>query len=277
MKRSIQTILALATLAISVKAEGVPQQIADLQAQITALKATVAALQAQLVTVRNNPVLELGPFVMVDLSPEKGVIGPNIVFHGANIHIISGSGSTSDHNQSTGLGNLIIGYDEVGTPLMSGDRSGRHNLVIGPYNMFDTSSNGGLVAGQSNSIGGPGSSVLGGIENTATGGSSILGGGGNAAFEFYGTVAGGFHNDSSGFCSTVCGGEQNISAEDTTVVVGGINNENGVSGSVVLGGENIFNPLGTKNEDADVIGIVTPPFPTPTPAPSSTVRSATLN
>lgn len=35
MKRSILTILALATLAISVNAEGVPQQLADLQKQIT--------------------------------------------------------------------------------------------------------------------------------------------------------------------------------------------------------------------------------------------------
>ena len=277
MKRSILTILTLATLAISVKAEGVPQQLADLQAQITVLKAMVATLSSQLAQVRKNPVLQLGQFVSVDLKQEEGVMGPNIVFKGANVHIISGSGNTWNNRTSTGLGNLIIGYDEAPSDLVAGERTGCHNLVIGPYNTFETSASGGIVAGASNSISDAGSNVLGGISNFAGGGGTIVGGGQNRVFQFYGTVAGGFKNDSSGFCSTVAGGESNVSAEAETVVVGGINNENGVDGSVVLGGENISNPLGTRNEGADVIGVVHAPYPRPQPAAPATVTRATLN
>jgi hypothetical protein len=37
-KQLILALLALAALAISVRAEGIPQQLADLQTQVTALK-----------------------------------------------------------------------------------------------------------------------------------------------------------------------------------------------------------------------------------------------
>ena len=67
-----------------------------------------------------NPALQLGPFVIVDPNPENGVAGPNIVFTGANIHIINGAGSTQGfYGGGNGLGNLIIGYDEVPAYQMS--------------------------------------------------------------------------------------------------------------------------------------------------------------
>jgi len=280
MKRSIVAILALATLVISVKAQGLPQQIKDLQAQITALKATVATLSSQLVVVRNNPVLAMGPFVAVDLHPENGVVGPNIVFKGANIHIISGSGNNNTWVNGTstglGLGNLIIGYDEAPSDLRPGERGGSHNLVIGPYNTFDTWASGGIVAGGSNSITGQGTSILGGVENFAMDGGTIVGGGQNRVLQLYATVAGGYRNDSSGICSTVAGGESNISAEWVTVVVGGKTNFTEVDDSVVLGGTNVFNPMNPKGLGTGVIGVVSPPvvYSTPTPTP---VLSATLN
>jgi hypothetical protein len=98
-----------------------------------------------LAAVQSNHALLLGPFVNVDPNPEIGVIGPNIIFSGANIHIVSGSGATNDNGSPTGLGNLIIGYDEDPqsysdsspgddlplSPLNPGDRGGSHNLVIG--------------------------------------------------------------------------------------------------------------------------------------------------
>ena len=276
MKRSLLTILALTTLAFSVKAEGLHQQIIELQAEIKALKETVATLSSQLVTVRNNPVLAMGPFVSVDLQPEAGVVGPNIFFRGANIHIVSGSGNTWNNRTSTGLGNLIIGYDEAPSDLVTGERNGCHNLVIGPYNTFQTSASGGIVAGASNSISDAGSNVLGGLANFAGGGGTIVGGGQNRVFQLYGTVAGGFRNDSSGFCSTVAGGESNVSAESVTVVVGGINNENGVDFSVVLGGANVLNPLNSEGQGTGVIGVVSPPVVFPTPKPAL-VMSATLS
>jgi hypothetical protein len=283
MKRLIITILALAIFASSVKAEGTRRELAELQAEITTLKATVAALASQIATlssqlaaVRSNPVLAVGPFVSVDPEPEAGVTGPNIVFKGANIHIISGSGNTWNNSTSTGLGNLIIGYDEAPLDLVAGERSGCHNLVIGPFNTFETSASGGMVAGASNSISDAGSNVLGGLSNFAGGGGTVVGGGQNRVFQFYATVAGGFQNDSSGFCSTVAGGETNVSAGSETVVVGGTNNQNAVGGSVVLGGANVSNPVNSKGLGTGVIGVVSPPIVFPAPKAAS-VTSATLN
>jgi hypothetical protein len=98
---------------------GAPKEIEALEAKVESLQATVSALQGQvtslqtqLAAVQSNHALALGPFVSVDLNPEIGVKGPNITFTGANIHIVSGSGSTDDNGTPRGLGNLIIGYDE---------------------------------------------------------------------------------------------------------------------------------------------------------------------
>ncbi len=118
-------------------------QVASLQDQVNSLQASNTTLQSQLATVQSNHALLLGPFVNVDPNPEIGVIGPNIIFSGANIHIVSGSGSTDDNGNRTGFGNLIIGYDDApgsqpltGFPLNPGDRGGSHNLVIGRFNRF---------------------------------------------------------------------------------------------------------------------------------------------
>ncbi len=72
-----------------------------------------------------------------------------ITIRGANLHIVSGSGSTNA--TVNGLGNLIIGYNEARTS--GNDRTGSHNLVIGAKQNF--SSYGGMVAGYSNTISGP--------------------------------------------------------------------------------------------------------------------------
>jgi hypothetical protein len=88
-------------------------QVASLQATVSTLQTEISSLQTQLAAVKSNHALLLGPFVNVDPNPEIGVIGPNIIFSGANIHIVSGSGATNDNGNPTGLGNLIIGYDEI--------------------------------------------------------------------------------------------------------------------------------------------------------------------
>jgi hypothetical protein len=155
--------------------------------------------------------LLLGPFVSVDPNPEVGVIGPNIVFTGANVHIVSGSGSTFDNfnNDPTGLGNLIIGYDEDpavrgGLPLNPGDRGGSHNLIIGTGSRFTRAAFGGIVAGELNTI-----------SNIET---SVVGGGYNVA---------------SGEISNVVGGQNNSATGTGTVVIGGLsiidNNDNSIA------------------------------------------------
>jgi hypothetical protein len=241
---------------------GIRAEVAALRAQVTSLQTTVSTLQSQvdslqtsnttlqthLAAVQSNHALLLGPFVNVDPNPEIGVIGPNITFTGANIHIVSGSGSTRDNGAPTGLGNLIIGYDEdpknpltgdssLGLPtimqtsgfpsgLNAGDRGGSHNLVIGGGNRFTQTAFGGFVAGERNTISSFGASIGGGFFNTASGlFASVSGGNSNTASADFGSaVLSGYNNTASGFQgSVVIGGKGNTASGLNTVVIGGQN------------------------------------------------------
>jgi hypothetical protein len=218
------SVAILASLAPA-QAQGQPGSVPP-PAQIAALQSQVADLQQQINTLKTQlaNVLTLSKYVIVDENnTENGVKPTNIVFHNANIHIVSGSGATDDTSQTTGaplsgLGNLIIGYDEnpPSSPNQSPDRSGSHNLVIGRYHSFTTNAFGGLVAGEGNTIKNGLESVMGGL------------------------------NTVSGYGATICGGLNNtVTANGTVaVVVGGANtNQNVVPnntasgfGAVVIGG-----------------------------------------
>jgi hypothetical protein len=271
--------------------KGILARIAALEAQVEALQDQVSALQAsntalhkQLATIQSNHALLLGPFVNVDPNPEVGVIGPNIIFSGANIHILSGSGRTDDNGNATGLGNLIIGYDEDpfglpnvpgfghppgAPPLKPGDRGGSHNLVIGSGNRF--SALGGFVAGYLNSIRNAATGVSGGSGNVASGfvasvsggqfnqasGTlcSVSGGESNSADIFAASVSGGVFCHASGFFASVLGGVDNTASQgEGSVVLGGDNNTAGGFASVVLGGQNV-----TDNKGLSIAP--QPPFP----------------
>ncbi len=66
---------------------------------------------------------------------------------GANVQIVSGTGVTNDEGDLTGLGNLIIGYnDGDGTE----DRTGSHNLIVGDGH--DWTSYGSTVLGKENLV-----------------------------------------------------------------------------------------------------------------------------
>ena len=67
--------------------------------------------------------------------------GNDIVVSGANLYVNNGTGSTG--GPVNGLGNLVIGYNELRGA--GDDRSGSHNLVVGSRNNY--SSYGGLVGG----------------------------------------------------------------------------------------------------------------------------------
>jgi hypothetical protein len=113
--------------------------------------------------------------VKVEPNMLNGVIGPHVIFYGVNVHVQSGSNTTDDAGAPTGLGNLIIGYNEGPWPSGS-SRNGSHNIVGGMRNAF--SSSGGLVFGVQNYVAGKYGAVLAGRENTVTNtaeGSSILG------------------------------------------------------------------------------------------------------
>ena len=98
-------------------------------------------------------------------------------------------GATDDGG--SGLGNLIIGYNELpeetAEATVAARKTAAHNLVIGPYHSY--ASVGGLVAGCRNVLVGSHVTVLGGENNRA-----------------------------EGFAVTVSGGTQNTATDDLPLV-----------------------------------------------------------
>lgn len=168
--------LASSNASLSSQLSAANSQIALLSSQISALQANGGA------GAPTNPTLTaLAKYVTVDPNTINGVKGPHVIFSGVNLHVRSGSGSTSDNGTPLGLGNLIVGYNE--TPALLADptnsgvvgRTGSHNVVGGQNNSF--TSTGGIVLGSGNWTQAPFSSVLGGEMNQAQGfASSVLGG-----------------------------------------------------------------------------------------------------
>jgi hypothetical protein len=155
------------------------------QAQIAGLQARIAMLESR--PAGSGGVPDLEKYVSIDPNPINGVKGPNLIFRGVNVHVQSGSGATID--AATGLGNVIIGYNET-DPAVGLPRNGSHNLVGGQMNSF--SSSGGVVFGVRNAIRGQYAAILSGERNVASGvTSSILGGGQNNASGQYSTILGG--------------------------------------------------------------------------------------
>jgi hypothetical protein len=101
------------------------------EAEIDILRDEVRSLKLRVFAMEASSVMALAPFVSVDPHPELGMVGPNIIFHGANIHIESGSGRTDENGKPRGLGNLVIGYNELIGPS---PRAGSHNLIMGEGN-----------------------------------------------------------------------------------------------------------------------------------------------
>ena len=148
--------------------------------------------------------------------------GPNeVVITGANLRIVNGLGSTGTRN---GLGNLIVGYNELRDDMASPDvRTGSHNIVVGSENNF--SRFGGLVVGSVNDLLGEFASVSGGTFNTASGvGSSVSGGAANTASGIGSSVSGGIRNTASGPRASVSGGNLNTASGINSSVSGGDQN-----------------------------------------------------
>jgi hypothetical protein len=164
---------------------GLAERVAELEAQVEELSA----------------ILE---FVSVDTEEINGLAGPHWIIEGANVHVRSGSGGTSDGCETgvsdypnceilTGLGNLIVGYNR--RRLSRGQepdefRTGSHNLVVGEFHSYTSFA--GFVAGRRNRITGAEASVTGGHFNTASGHlSTVTGGNGNMASGNAASVSGG--------------------------------------------------------------------------------------
>ena len=228
--------------------------VSSLQAQVTALvnaveaqEITIAALETTVAsldaTVANMEAL-MG--AVLDLGQYMSVAGTEITFAGANVHIVNGTGSTD--GTVNGLGNLIVGYNELrddGTD----DRTGSHNIVFGQGQNY--SSYGGLAGGFQNTISGPLASVSGGSYNEARGyAASVSGGSNNQAIGDRSSVSGGDTNTASSIAASVSGGKENEASGMTSSVSGGYLNNATESYTSVGGGKSNT----ASGESASVIG-----------------------
>lgn len=97
---------------------------------------------------------------------------PAVQFSAVNLQIVSGSGSTNA--TPTGVGNVVIGYDEG-----SGAKTGSHNLILGRGQAY--TSYGSIIAGATNTDNAA-EAVLFGYQNTANAAlASVTGGRMNTA------------------------------------------------------------------------------------------------
>lgn len=221
------------------------QRVAVLEALLSASQQNVAALEAALAAETAarqaaDAALATRATLLEDKTQFMSVAGTDVIFTGANVHIRNGLGATNGNPADprttsaastvvNGLGNLIIGYNELGGIAdFPRDRTGSHYLVIGDYNYY--SGFGGIAAGRDNNVRAAYASTLGGRSNRVpaafaaiVGGAfnladghtaSILGGNANRASELDATVAGGSGNSATARFSSVGGGAGIIQATE---------------------------------------------------------------
>jgi hypothetical protein len=244
--------------------EAYESRIAALEGQLSAALDFIADLQTAVAALDpNGELVKLADHVTVETGSINGLAGPHVVFHDANVHIRSGGNSSWSQN---GLGNLIVGYNEV-LNADTNNRTGTHNIVVGLGHEFTSIV--GIVAGQSNHLMGPYSSITGGRENrilagyaSITGGeeneigdyglaasisggknntansnhASVSGGWYNIARAAYASVSGGAYNTAEWLAASVSGGRDNIASSEAASVSGGKGNEALAEWSSVSGG-----------------------------------------
>lgn len=230
------------------------QRVADLEAYKVRAEAKIASLEmalnteaAERASADQDILSQLGdvqiPETLLALADHvtivpgivNGLRGPHVMFEGVNVHIRSGSGSTSDGGSPVGLGNLIIGYNEPrevltkayvesilgvadtcltpvhdpydfttdpfpnGTAICSGQlmtrRQGSHNLIVGDYHNYN--SYGALIGG-----------MLNATDEHAVG-ASLVGGMANLATHPLSSIVGGSSNVASAVTSSILGGNSN--------------------------------------------------------------------
>ena len=193
-----------------------------LKKRVKDLEATVATLESKLA------------YMHVAQGPINGLKGPHVIFTGCNVHVRSGSGETVDGTidletgqpldfEPFGLGNLVIGYNELPIFSETTGRTGSHNLVTGLGHSF-TNVGGGLF-GQENTVSGALSSVTGGFQNAASGPASVVSGGQeNIAEGLAACVSSGLENKASGAYASASGGRRNTASGESAHVTGGTSN-----------------------------------------------------
>lgn len=193
---------------------------ATLSAAVNALETDNVTFASQLDGIFDSELWALNPYLTVTGSPL-----PTVLFSGVNVQIVNGQDSTSA--MPNGLGNLIVGYNEVntsGSPFCSrgvyldetscrteghtwgtSHKTGSHYVVVGAGNSYTRF--GGIVAGWRNASTAAWASVTGGAFNKAAHDySAVSGGFGNIAYGLYASVSGGYGGTAAGDYSSVSGG-----------------------------------------------------------------------
>ena len=215
--------------------------LSELRRLLDSKQTTIDELDKRLKSVENQLMnLQTGSnplqgIVTVETGTINGVTGPHVIFTGVNVHIRSGSNATDDNGVPTGLGNLIVGYNEEPEKGVDGGRSGSHNIVVGTKNRFSDA--GGFVAGVRNTIQGQFATVTGGQQNLSSGFASVVAGGqANTASGFSTTVTGGASNSAIGTVCSVSGGQNNLATGFACSISGGVSNHSTAESSSVSGG-----------------------------------------
>lgn len=221
-------LLSLPALAAAQPSTAYVKRLADMEAQVASLTTTAAALASALADLRSqNTALQAAltkeaadrsayadsaaatalssakTYSDNKLSPVADKLlhvtrsGNNLFINGANVFIRNGLGATVN-NGFNGLGNLIVGYNEVrGQGTANPDvRTGSHNLIVGVGANY--ARNASIITGINNSSG----------NNFA----SVYGGTGNYANAVYSSVVGGYNNTTSGGWATILGGRDRTAA-----------------------------------------------------------------
>jgi uncharacterized coiled-coil protein SlyX len=152
--------------------------IASLNGQLATATSTIGALQTKvsadstaITALKSSPVMALDPYVTVSAAAINGMVGPTVVLQGVNLQVRS----TTSEGDTSGLGNLIVGWNDSPSTVPTPFRTGSNNLVVGDVNNF--TSYGGFAAGLLSSVTAPYASVSGGSSNTASGYASSVSGG----------------------------------------------------------------------------------------------------
>ena len=197
-----------------------------LVASATAMQGSRTIAKIRTLTAEQEEILS--HMSIVYLNDGQGGTVKTLRIGGINVQIVNDSGTTD--GAPDGLGNLIVGYNELRGA--GDDRTGSHNLVTGRRNNY--TSFGGLIVGMQNEISGRWSSVSGGLSNTAIGEySSVSGGNSNTASVISSSVSGGIFNTTDGYYSSISGGIGNTTTGlFSSISGGGTNIASGTSVSI---------------------------------------------
>src|SRR5215471_2613117 len=121
MKGSLIILALVVVFPPVTRARSADDRIAALEALVVRLEGTVATQAKQIASLEDK---------LAHFRRD----GDDVFITGANLHIVNGLGRTNTANR---VGNLIVGYGEERGDG-SDDRSGSHNIVVGPKHNFSS-------------------------------------------------------------------------------------------------------------------------------------------